>query len=211
MSKVAKYLNEHILGEVVTDAAVRDKFATDASILTITPEMVVYPRVTNDIRKVARFSWQLAEKGHILPLTVRGAGSDDTGASMGKGGISATTAHMNHIFEYDAKQKLVRLQPGTSVAALSDALLLQGTGIPVLSEDRLGTIGGAVANDATNNQRNRYGTTRDWIHQLEVVLPNGDVLQTDRLSKRELNKKKGTQGLEGDIYRALDGLIEDNK
>lgn len=211
MSKVAKYLNEHILGEVVTDAAVRNKFATDASILTIMPEMVAYPRVTNDIRKIARFSWQLAEKGHILPLTVRGAGSDDTGAAIGKGVIIATTAHMNRIFEYDAKQKLVRLQPGASVAALTDALLLQGTGIPILSSDRLGTIGGAVANDTTNNQRNRYGTTRDWIHQLEVVLPNGDVLQTGRLSKRELNKKKGIQGLEGDIYRGIDGLIEDNK
>ena len=57
MSKIAQYLNEHISGEVSTKPDVRAAFSTDASFLTITPEMIVYPRVTNDIRKVARFSW----------------------------------------------------------------------------------------------------------------------------------------------------------
>lgn len=212
MSKVAKYLNEHILGEVVTDQAVRDRFSTDGSLLTITPELVIYPRVTNDIRKIARFAWQLAEKGHVLPLTARGDGSDETGAAIGKGVVIALTTHMNRIFEYDAKQKLVRVQPGASESALNGALHLHGTAVPSLSSDsRLGTIGGAVANDVTNNRRSKYGTTRDWVHQLEVVLASGDVLQTGRLSKRELSKKQGTQGLEGDIYRGLDALIEDNK
>jgi len=212
MSKVAKYLNEHILGEVVTDQAVRDRFSVDGSLLTITPELVVYPRVTNDIRKVARFAWQLAEKGHVLPLTARGGGSDETGAAIGKGVVIALTAHMNRIFEYDAKQRLVRVQPGVSESALNGALRLHGTAVPsILSDSLSGTIGGAVANDVANSRRSQYGTTRDWVHQLEVVLASGDVLQTGRLSKRELSKKRGMQGLEGDIYRALDALIEDNK
>lgn len=212
MSKVAKYLNEHMLGEVVTDPAVRAKFATDASVLTIMPEMVIYPRVTNDIRKVARFAWQLAEKGHVLPLTARGGGSDDTGAAIGKGAIIASSAHMNRIFEYDIKQRLVRVQPGVNAGALNDALGLQGAIIPSLSDAaRYSTIGGAVAYNTANALSGRYGSTLAWVHQLEVVLANGDVLQTSRLSKRELSKKKGMQGFEGDIYRKLDGLIEDNK
>ena len=61
MSKVAAYLQEHILGEVIIQPSVLDTYSTDASILTVRPEMVVYRRVTNDIRKVARFAWQLAE------------------------------------------------------------------------------------------------------------------------------------------------------
>ena len=56
MSKVAAYLQEHILGEVTTNPAILHAKAHDASVLEITPEMVIYPRVTNDIRKVARFS-----------------------------------------------------------------------------------------------------------------------------------------------------------
>lgn len=112
MSKVANYLNEHIQGEVTTNMAVRQAMSTDASVLSVMPEMVVYPRTTNDIRKIARFSNQLAEKGHMLPITPRGGGSDQTGAAIGKGIILNTTAHMDAIFELDAKQKLVRVQPG---------------------------------------------------------------------------------------------------
>lgn len=212
MSKVATYLNEHILGEVVTDDAVRARLSTDASVLTIKPEMVVYPRVTNDIRKVARFAWQLAEKGHVMPLTARGAGFDDTGAAISKGALIVTTAHMNQIFEYDAKQKLIRVQPGANAGALNAALRLQGSTLPALGADASYTsIGGAVAYGTANHMSGKYGSIENWVSQLEVVLASGDVLQTKRVSKRELNRKKGIQGFEGDIYRKVDALIEDNK
>ncbi|MEO5950125.1 MAG: FAD-binding oxidoreductase [Candidatus Saccharimonadales bacterium] len=211
MSKVATYLQEHIQGEVSTDPATLSHMSTDLSVLSIKPEMVVYPRSSSDIRKIARFSWQLAEKGHILPLTVRGDGSDLTGAAIGSGIIIATTAHLNSLFEFDQKQKLIRLQPGLSLKSLNDALSLQGMAVPPLSNVAYGTIGGAVGNNATSPLSGKYGDIREWTHQLEVVLASGDMLQTGRLSKRDLNKKKGLQGFEGQIYRELDHLIEDNK
>src|ERR1700712_1346432 len=82
MNKIAVYLNEHLLGEVTSSKAMRRRYSRDGSVLTITPEIIAFPRITNDIRKIARFSWQLAEKGHPLGLTVRGAGSDTTGAAI---------------------------------------------------------------------------------------------------------------------------------
>lgn len=212
MSKVAAYLQEHILGEVSTDPAVLKALGTDASVLEITPEMAVYPRVTNDIRKVARFVFQLAEKGHVMSLTARGAGSDQTGAAIGKGISVVMPAHMNRIFELDSKQKLVRVQPGVNAKALNDALLLQGMSIPALpASSAYSTIGGAVANNASGPLSGKYGDMTEWVHQLEVVLVNGDVLQTERLSRRDLDKKKGLQTFEGEIYRNLDNLIEDNQ
>lgn len=212
MSKVAAYLQEHILGEVSIQPALLSAFSYDASVLTIKPEMVVYPRVTNDIRKVARFAWQLAEKGHILPITARGSGTDQTGAAIGRGIILNTTAHMNQLLEFDARQKLVRVQPGLNAKALNDALALQGMAIPVLPRSQAySTIGGAVANAASGPRSGRHGTMAQWAYQLEVVLANGDILQTSRLTKRDLSKKKGLQTLEGEIYRAIDNLIEDNR
>lgn len=212
MGKVAKYLNEHILGEVVTEAAVRRQFATDSSVFDITPEMVIYPRVTNDIRKVARFAWQLAEKGHILPLTARGGGNDETGAAISTGAIIVTSVHLNRMFEYDSKQKLIRTQPGASARALNEALSMQGAVIPSLVGDSYSaTVGGAVAYNTANHLSGRWGATDAWVEQLEVVLANGDVLQTERLNKRDLNRKKGGTSFEADIYRKLDALIEDNK
>lgn len=212
MSKVAAYLQEHILGEVTTNPATLEAMSTDASVLKMTPEMVIYPRITNDIRKVARFAWQLAEKGHVMPITVRGTGTDQTGGAIGKGAILSLPAHMNRIFEFEPKQKLVRVQPGLSSAALNGALQLHGVAIPTLpSRGTYGTVGGAIGRNASGLASARFGATASWIHQLEVVLANGDVLQTSRLSKRELNRKKGQQNFEGEIYRTIDSLIEDNK
>lgn len=203
MNKIAHYLNTHMLGEVVTNPNVRKAYAHDASALSQIPEMVAYPRATSDIRKVARFSWQLAEKGHTLPLIARGAGTDVSGAAIGKGMLIVFPAHMNRIYEYDVKQRLVRLQPGVSVGALSNALALQGTAIPELHwEHDDATIGGVVA-----SSRASIG----FVDQLEVVLSSGDILQTKRVSKRELSKVKAKPGLEGDIYREIDALIDENK
>lgn len=211
MSKVAAYLQEHIQGKVSTNTATLKAASTDGSILSILPEMVIYPRVTNDIRKITRFAWQLAEKGHVLPLTARGYGTDQTGAAIGEGAVIVLPTYMHRIFEFDSKQKLVRIQPGISLSTLNDALKLHGVAIPAFSAMAESTVGGAVANNARGPLSGRYGSAGDWVHQLEVVLASGDVLQTSRLSKRELNKKKGLQTLEGEVYRTIDSLIEDNR
>jgi FAD/FMN-containing dehydrogenase len=55
MSKVAHYLQEHLVGEVMTGTDARRYFATDASIFQLPPALVVYPRNENDVRKTARF------------------------------------------------------------------------------------------------------------------------------------------------------------
>lgn len=211
MSKVAIYLQEHIAGEVSTNPSILEAMSRDAGVLKVSPDMVVYPRVTNDIRKVARFAWGLAEKGHLLPLTARGHGQDETGASLGSGGIISFPAHMNNILEFDAKQKLVRVQPGVNTKSLSNALLMQGMGIPAMPTSPIYTLGGVAGNNSANMLLSQAGYMNDWVHQLEIVLANGDVLQTERVSKHELKKRKGQATFEGEIYRNLDGLIEDNK
>jgi len=205
MNKLAQYLNQHLVGEVLVDPRVLERFSTDNSPLTITPEMVVYPRTTNDIRKLLRFVSQLAEKGHQLPVTARGYGTNGTGAAIGSGVIVSLSSHMNTIFEYDTKQRLVRLQPGTSTRSLKNALRLQGTSMSFIEFDETdSTIGGLISNSSTVYSRNS-------VDQLEVVLANGDNIQTKRLSKRELNKIKGKQGFEADVYRGIDGIIDENK
>ena len=145
-----------------------------------------------------------------MPITARGSGTDQTGAAIGRGIVVAMPAHMNQLLEFDARQKLVRVQPGLNAKALADALFLQGMGVPALPRSRsYSTVGGAVANNATSPRSARSGSMRHWVHQLEVILANGDVLQTERISKRDLNKKKGLQTLEGEIYRAIDNLLDD--
>ncbi len=72
-------------------------------------------------------------------------------------------------------------------------------------------MGGAIANNASGEKSVKYGDTRAFVESLRVVLANGEVIETKRLSKRELNKKLGLATFEGEIYRNLDTLIEENK
>ena len=210
MSKVATYLRGHLAGEVDFRTDLRAARARDAGILAIAPEMVVSPRNTSDIRKTARFSWQLSERGHALPLVARGAGYGISGGAVGRGAQISLAAHMNTIFEYDSKQRLARLQPGVTIQALQSALALQGTGVLALDGlDPCGTIGGAIADNAAGYLAGKYGSLAANVSQLEVVLANGDVLQTGKISKRELSRKKGQQDLEGDIYRGVETILED--
>src|ERR1700722_1231051 len=111
MSKVAHYLQDHVLGEVMTSVDARRYFSTDGSILAIAPGVIMYPRNENDVRKTARFCWQLAERGRIIPITARGSGTDQAGAAIGSGIILAFPAHLNRILEFDAKSGVVVVEP----------------------------------------------------------------------------------------------------
>lgn len=211
MNKVASYLQEHLAGEVLTGQDVRDYFATDGGIFKLTPSMVVYPQNTQDVRKVTRFVWQLAEKGHILPITPRGRGSDQGGAAIGKGIVLVFPAHMKRLLELDIKQGLARVQPGINFLAFQQAVETHGLFLPPYpSSIDYATVGGAIANNTAGEKTVKYGAMRQYVESLEVVLANGEVLQTGRINKRELDKRKGYTTFEGEVYRQLDGIITDN-
>ncbi len=212
MSKVAHYLQEHLLGEVMTSADARKYFATDGSIFTVTPSIVLYPRNENDVRKTARFAWQLAERGRIIPITCRGSGTDQGGAALGEGIMMVFPAHMNRIVELDPKSGVVAVEPGLNYGRLEQTLHTHDRFLPPYPASyEYSTIGGALANNASGEKSHKYGSTRDFVKSLRVVLANGEVVETFRLSKRELSKKLGLSTFEGEIYRALDTLIEENR
>lgn len=211
-NKIASYLQAHISGDVLHGPTTKKAYATDGSILTIEPSIVVHPRTTNDIRKTARFAWQLAEKGHVLPITARGSGTDTSGAAIGKGIIVNTTAHMGKILEIDTKQRLVRVQPGLNFKSLQETLHTHGLFLPAYPANyKYSTIGGAIANNAAGEKSFKYGSMIDWVEKLEVVLANGEIIQTGKISKKELQRKKGLPSLEGEIYRAVDGIVADHE
>jgi FAD/FMN-containing dehydrogenase len=212
MSKVAHYLQEHLVGEVMTSPDARRYFATDTSIFTLTPAMVVYPRNENDVRKAARFTWQLAERGRSIPITARGSGTDQSGAAIGNGIIMVFPAHMNKILELDPKTGSVALQPGINFGKLQQTLHTHGRYLPPYPASlEYSTIGGAIGNNAGGEKSIKYGSMRDYVRNMRVVLANGEVIESRRMNKREFGKKTGLSSFEGDIYRALDALLDEYK
>lgn len=212
MNRIAHYLQEHLVGEILTSSDVCDYFSTDASIFTVTPTVVAYPKNENDVRKIARFTWQLAERGRVVPITARGKGSDRTGAAIGSGIVVVFPAHMNKIIELDGKSGNVVVEPGINYGRLQQTLHTHGRFLPAYPASiDYSTIGGAIANNASGEKSAKYGDTRKYVKGLRVVLANGEVIEAKRLSKREFNKKMGLSSFEGEIYRNLDKLLEENK
>lgn len=211
MNKVAHYLQEHLAGEVSISVDARKYFSTDGSVFEVTPSIIAYPRNENDVRKTARFTWQLAERGRIIPITARGSGTDQSGAAIGEGIILVFPAHMNKILELDSKSGDVLLEPGVNYGKLQQTLHTHGRFLPPYPASlQYSTVGGAVGNNAGGEKTIKYGSTRNFVDGMRVVLANGEVIETKRLSKRELNKKTGLSTMEGEIYRAVDALIEEN-
>jgi FAD/FMN-containing dehydrogenase len=212
MSKIAHYLQEHLVGEVMTSVDARRYFATDASIFVLAPALVVYPRNENDIRKTARFTWQLAERGRVIPITARGAGTDQSGAALGSGIMLVFPAHLNRILELDTKGGTVTVEPGINYGKLQQTLHTHGRFLPPYPASlEYSTVGGAVANNSGGEKSVKYGMTRNYVQSLRIVLANGEVMETGRLSKRELSKKLGLASFEGEIYRSIDTLLEESR
>ena len=130
MNKVAHYLQEHLSGEVMTSEDARKYFATDGSIFAVKPSVIVYPRNENDVRKTARFAWQLAERGRVIPITPRGLGTDQAGGALGSGIMMVFPAHMNRVLELDAKTGNVTIEPGINYGKLQQTLHTHGRFLP---------------------------------------------------------------------------------
>ena len=208
MNKIATYLNEHLLGEATSAKSIRRYYSTDGSILTATPELVVFPIATNDVRKVMRFTWQLAERGHAIGVTARGGGNDQTGAAVGPGVVIDLSRHLNQVINFLPKDRLIHVQPGARIENIQEVLNWHGLKLPYLSLDSTtDTVGGLLASNLLVNG----GTLGQSLEKIEVILANGDVIEVKRQSKHELNRKLGLQTFEGEIYRKISGIIEENE
>lgn len=212
MSKVAHYLQEHLTGEVIASARVRNHFSTDGSIFKVLPSLVVYPKNENDVRKTARFCWQLAERGRVMPITARSAGTSQSGGAIGSGIIMNFAAHMNRILEYDGKSGTVTVEPGLNFGRLQQTLHTHGRFLPPYPDSlEVSSLGGAVADNSGGEKSLKYGQMLRYIKSMRVVLANGESIEVKKLNKRELGRKLGLSTFEGQIYRELDKLLEENK
>lgn len=205
-----KELRSRLHGRVSTSNDALDYFSTDGSVFTIRPQGVVYPKNTADVVATVKYVNELHEKGTKVGITPRGRGTDQAGGALGDGIMIAFPAHMNKLLRLQKETAVV--QPGLIYQNFQDVLHSHGRFLPPYpSSIHYASLGGAVANNACGEKTLKYGGTRDWVKELEVVLADGSVIRTRRLNKRELNRKKGLMTLEGEIYRGVDNLIMDNK
>ncbi|HZS50779.1 MAG TPA: FAD-linked oxidase C-terminal domain-containing protein [Bryobacterales bacterium] len=147
----------------------------DGSVEKSTPDCVVLPRTTEQVAAIVKLA-----KEFELPLVGRGAGTGLSGGAIARsGGIMIGFARMNRILEIDLENERAVVQPG--VVNLDLTLAVQGQGYfyaPDPSSQRACTIGGNVSENAGGPHTLAYGVTTNHVLGLEIVLPDGTVVQT---------------------------------
>ena len=209
MNKVASYLNQYISGNVFDKDSILDAYSTDRSIFKIKPRFVALPENTKDVSRILTFLNQLALKNYKLPISVRGSGLDKTGADL-TNGMLISMEKMNHIKEIDPRSRLVRVEAGVTLGQLNSALALHGLSVSINTHPDH-TIGGIIANCQVDSFASKYGGIIKHIERLEIILSNGDRLQTIKINHKKVEQLKSGKTFEGKIYKNIDNLLSEQK
>ena len=138
------------------------------------PEAVVFVETIEDVQKVLK----LANRCKI-PVVSRGAGTNMVGAcTPTKGGIILNFSKMNKILDFNPENMTVRVQPGVILGDLKKFVEDRGLFYPPdPSNMRVSTVGGSIAQSSGGPMSFKYGTTKDYVLNLTVVLADGTLMK----------------------------------
>lgn len=150
-------------------------YSKDASEFKHRPDAAAWPTHTEQISAILK----LANKEKI-PVIARGAGTSLAGLTVPQqGGLILDLGRMNEIIEINIEDRLAVVQPGVVYDDLARALAPHGFFFPPdPASGAVCTLGGNVATNAGGIKGAKYGTTKDYVLALEVVLPDGRILHT---------------------------------
>lgn len=208
--KIILDLEKLIHGEVLCDNKTLKKFSKDASLFTIRPQIVVQPKDKFDIQAVVKYVNQLKQNGDEgLSITARAAGTDMSGGPLNDSIIIDTTKYMHKIFQknFVSENMEVQCEPGVYFRDLEKFLDKYNLMYPSYPASKdLCCVGGIVANNSSGEKTLQYGSTKDWVEEIEMVLFDGTIHNFKKLSFQDLESLKNLP-----IYLEIFKLIEKNK
>ncbi|HDZ91489.1 MAG: FAD-binding protein [Deltaproteobacteria bacterium] len=150
-------------------------FSYDASEHSHRPACAVWPSDADQVAKILRLA-----NSEKIPVIPRGAGTGLSGMAVPiKGGIILDLSHMNRIVKISIEDRLAVVKPGVVYVDLEKALEPFGFFFPPdPASGKVSTLGGNVATNAGGLKGAKYGTTRDYVLGLQVVLPDGRIMRT---------------------------------
>jgi len=164
-------LQKLLRGDVDFRTLTRILYSTDASIYQIIPQGVVFPKDNVDVSRLVQYA-----RDNGLSLHPRGAGSGLSGDSLGTGLIVDFSRYYRRIREINPDKKYAIVEPGITLDELNREVakynLIFG---PDPASGNRATFGGITANNSTGAHSLKYGTTRDHLESVDVILSDGSV------------------------------------
>lgn len=161
---------------VLTDDENREKYSKDyTGDLSYKPEVVVKPATVQEVQAIMKLCY-----ANSIPVTPRGAGTGLSGGSLPlHGGISLAMERFNKVLAIDERNFQATVEPGVINEAFQQTLIEKGYFYPPDPASKGSCfLGGNIAHNSGGPRALKYGVTRDYVLNLEVVLPNGEVIWT---------------------------------
>ncbi len=173
---------QEILGvtRISTNDTILQQHSRDESYHTpVLPDVVVFPETTREIQQIVHLANELNK-----PIVPFGVGSSLEGHAIPiQGGISMDFSLMNRIIDIQPENFLVTVQPGVTRTQLNEALKKHGLFFSV-DPGADAIIGGMAATNASGTTTVKYGVMRDQVRNLQVILPNGTLIETGNLATK---------------------------
>jgi glycolate oxidase len=180
--------------DVIDTPAELQTYAYDASFMTQLsprqPDVAVIARSTDDVCRAVRYAF---ERG--IPVTPRGAATGQIAGSVAlEGGIVLSLNAMDRVLEIDLPNMQVFCEPGVVHAKLNERLAPHRLIFPPdPGSSRMATVGGMASTNAHGMRAVKYGPTSAWVLGLDVILPDGGLIETGSVGSRA---KQSSAGLE---------------
>jgi D-lactate dehydrogenase (cytochrome) len=198
---------------LVTSQAVRAQHGNTVTwLVNQPPDAVVYPESTEEVQRIVRICAK-----HGMPIIPFGAGSSLEGhVNAPSGGVSIDFRDMNKLIAVHAEDLDCVVQPGITRKTLNEQLRDSGLFFPI-DPGADASLGGMAATRASGTNAVRYGTMKDNVIALKVVLANGEVIDTARRAKKtsagyDLTRlmvgSEGTLGIITELTLKLSGIPE---
>ncbi|MEM2023600.1 MAG: FAD-linked oxidase C-terminal domain-containing protein [Candidatus Caldarchaeum sp.] len=164
---------KNVLGSdrVLTDEETLEKYSKDMGGFSRKPSAIVVAEKVEDVSKLLKFCNE-----RKIPVTAWGAGTSLTGAVV-TDSVILDLSRLNRILKIDTVNYYVHVEAGVVLEQLNNELAEHGFFFPPdPASSFICTVGGAVAEGAGGLRCVKYGTVKDWVLALKVVLANGDVV-----------------------------------
>ncbi|RQD82132.1 FAD-binding protein, partial [Methanosalsum natronophilum] len=181
-------------------------YCRDASQVKGMPEYIAKPSTTDEVVEIVK----LANK-YDIPIVTRGAGTGMAGGAVPiKGGILLDMSGMKKIMSIEPENLQAFVEPGIVHSKLNEALEPYGFFFPPdPGSSEMCTIGGLIGNNGSGMRSVKYGTTKNYVLDLEVVMADGMVINTGSKTLKSItgydltNLIVGSEGTLGIITKAL--------
>ena len=197
-------------GDVLDDEKTLYEYSHDASIFKVKPEVVVFPRTTEDIKKLVVFIKDNRSRDPNLSLTARSGGTDISGGPLNESIIVDFTKYFNNS-SVDIENLTAVAEPGVYYENLKKEILNEDISLSSRGSSKKDTaIGGIIMNNSGGEKDIQRGQIQNFVKELNVVCSDGNEYSFKKLNRDELEEKKNQNNFEGELYRRTYNLIEEN-